>query len=435
MFREVWSALTGVPEPAARVEITGPPDVLPSIFPVTQLATVSVVSALAAADDDADLTVDTRHVGAAFRSERYLRVDDEPAADPFDPLSAFFRTADGWVRLHANYPWHRERLLGVLGVDNDREAVAAAVARWPGLVLEDAIAGVGGCAAVVRTPAESRSHPQGKLVAALPLLELGRAGDAPARAMGRPPRVLDLTRVIAGPVCTRTLAAHGADVLRIDRPDMPEPEFLSNDALVGKRSAFLDLRDPTDRAQLDALVADADVVVQGYRPGALDAFGLDPDALAARHPGLVVLTLSAWGHDGPWSGRRGFDSLVQAASGIAVLERVSGSETPGALPAQILDHATGYLAAAAVLVALRRQQREGGSWRARLSLSQTASWLLRQPRRAIPTVDEIDPTPYLVDLASGERKVTVVTPPGQINGRPLAWPSPPPTLGADAPQW
>jgi hypothetical protein len=435
MFREVWSALTGVPEPAARVEITGPPDVLPSIFPVTQLATVSVVSALAAADDDADLTVDTRHVGAAFRSERYLRVDDQLAGDPFDPLSAFFRTADGWIRLHANYPWHRDRLLGVLGVDADPDAVASAVAAWPGLVLEDAIAGAGGCAAVVRTPAEGRAHPQGKLVAALPLLELGRVGEAPARPTGRPPRVLDFTRVIAGPVCTRTLAAHGADVLRIDSPEMPEPEFLSNDALVGKRSAFLDLRDPTDRAQLDALVADADVVVQGYRPGALDAFGLDPDALVARHPGLVVLTLSAWGHDGPWSGRRGFDSLVQAATGIAVLERVSGGNPPGALPAQVLDHATGYLAAAAVLVALRRQQAEGGSWRARLSLSQTASWLLRQPRRAIPNVAEIDATPYLVDLVRGERKVTVVAPPGQINGRPLTWPGPPPTLGADEPRW
>jgi crotonobetainyl-CoA:carnitine CoA-transferase CaiB-like acyl-CoA transferase len=247
--------------------------------------------------------------------------------------------------------------------------------------------------------------------------------------------VLDLTRVIAGPVCTRTLAAHGADVLRIDRPDMPEPAFLANDALVGKRSAFLDLRDPTDRAQLDVLVADADVVVQGYRPGALDAFGLAPETLVERHPGLVVLTLSAWGHDGPWSGRRGFDSLVQAASGISVLERARGSDAPGALPAQVLDHATGYLGAAAVLVALGRQRREGGSWRARLSLSQTASWLLRQPRRAIPMVDEIDPTPYLVDLASGARKVTVVTPPGAINGRPLAWPSPPPTLGADEPRW
>jgi CoA-transferase family III len=435
MFREIWTALTGDPEPAARVEVTGPPDVLASIFPVTQLATVSVVAALAAAADDADLTVDTDHVGVAFRSERYARVDDRPAGDPFAPLSAFFRTADGWIRLHANYPWHRDRLLGVLGVGDDREAVAAAVAAWPGLVLEDAIAAAGGCASVVRTPAESRAHRQGKLVAALPLLELTRVGDAPRRPAGRRPRVLDLTRVIAGPVCTRTLAAHGADVLRIDRPDLPELESLTGDALLGKRSAFLDLRDASGREQLDALVADADVVVQGYRPGALDAFGLDPDALVARHPGLVVLTLSAWGHVGPWSGRRGFDSLVQAASGISVLEKASGSDTPGALPAQVLDHATGYLAAAAVLVGLRRQEREGGSWRARLSLSQTASWLLRQPRRAIPTVDELDPAPYLVDLEGGGHHVSVVAPPGRIDDRPLAWPGAPPTLGADEPQW
>ena len=435
MFREIWTALTGDPEPAARVEITGPPDVLPSIFPVTQLATVSVVSSLAAADERAEITVDTRHVAAAFRSERYLRVDGAGGGDPFDPLSGFFPTADGWIRLHANYAWHRERLLGVLGVEPDRDAVAAAVAGWPGLVLEDAIAGAGGCAAVVRTPAEARAHPQGKLVAALPLLEVARVGDAPARVEGLRPRVLDLTRVIAGPVCTRTLAAHGADVLRIDSPEMPEPAFFANDALVGKRSAFLDLRDPADRSQLDALVADADVVVQGYRPGALDPFGLAPGALVERHPGLVVLSLSAWSHDGPWSGRRGFDSLVQAATGIAVLERAGPGAPPGVLPAQILDHATGYLAAAAVLVALRRQRATGGSWHARLSLAQTAAWLLRQPRRAIPTVDDVEPGPYLVDLRRGEQVVTVVAPPGALDGHPLAWPGPPPILGADAAEW
>jgi len=176
--------------------------------------------------------------------------------------------------------------------------------------------------------------------------------------------------------------------------------------------------------------------VQGYRPGALDAFGLDPDALVERHPGLVVLSLSAWGHDGPWSGRRGFDSLVQAASGIAVLERVAGpGDPPGVLPAQILDHATGYLAAAAVLVALRRQRQEGGSWRARLSLAQTPPGLLRPPRRSVPAVEEIDPGPYLVDLRRGEHEVTVVAPPGALDGHPLVWPGPPPTLGADAATW
>ena len=427
MFTEIWTALTGTPEPAARVQITGPPETLPSVFPITQLATVAVVSSLAAAAPDADITVDTRHVAAAFRSERYLRVDGELGGDPFDPLSRFFRAADGWVRLHANYPWHRDALLGVLGVAADRDAVADAVARWPALVLEDAIAGAGGCGNAVRTPAEGRAHPQGKLVAALPLLELDRVGDAPARPSGRAPRVLDLTRVIAGPVCTRTLAAHGADVLRVDSPAMPEPEFLVNDALVGKRSTFLDLRAPAHRDTFESLLADADVVVQGYRPGALDAFGLDAASLVERHPGLVVLTLSAWGHDGPWSGRRGFDSLVQAATGIAVLERMSGEEMPGVLPAQVLDHTTGYLAAAAVLTALRAQRRDGGSWHARLSLAQTASWVLRQPRRAVPHVDELDATPALVDLADGDRTVTVVSPPGTIDGRPLAWPRPPPT--------
>ncbi len=436
MFTEVWTALTGHPEPAARVHITGPAEVLPSLFPITQLATVSVVSSLAAAAPDADITVDTRHVAAAFHSERYLRIDGRAGDDPFNPLSRFFRAADGWVRLHANYPWHRERLLEMLGVDADPDAVATAVARWPALELEDAVVAAGGCAVAVRTPAEWRSHPQGKLVASRPLLSLDRVGDAPARPSDRAPRVLDLTRVIAGPVCTRTLAAHGADVLRVDSPAMPEPEFLVNDALVGKRSTFLDLRAPESRETLESLLADADVVVQGYRPGALDEFGLDAATLVERHPGLVVLDLSAWGPEGPWSGRRGFDSLVQAASGIGVLERVSGEAMPGTMPAQVLDHATGYLAAAAVLVALRSQRTEGGSWHAQVSLAQTAAWVLRQPRRGVPRVDELDATPSLVQLIDGDRSITLVAPPGTIDDRQLSWPRPPPSsLGADPPRW
>ena len=295
MFTEIWTALTGTPEPAARVQITGPPETLPSVFPITQLATVAVVSSLAAAAPDADITVDTRHVAAAFRSERYLRVDGELGGDPFDPLSRFFRAADGWVRLHANYPWHRDALLGVLGVAADRDAVADAVARWPALVLEDAIAGAGGCGNAVRTPAEGRAHPQGKLVAAMPLLELDRVGDAPARPSGRAPRVLDLTRVIAGPVCTRTLAAHGADILRVDSPAMPEPEFLVNDTLVGKRSTFLDLARPAPR---HVRVAARRRRRRGAGLPAGRARHVRPRRrvpLVERHPGLVVLTLSARG--------------------------------------------------------------------------------------------------------------------------------------------
>jgi crotonobetainyl-CoA:carnitine CoA-transferase CaiB-like acyl-CoA transferase len=271
----------------------------------------------------------------------------------------------------------------------------------------------------------------------LELVPSGRA--APKRVLTGPLpagglRVLDLTRVIAGPVCTRTLAAHGAEVLRIDSPQLPENEHHTLDSLVGKRSALLDLQLAEHRRRLDDLIAGADVLVQGYRPGALARFGLAPDELIARRPGLVVLSLSAWGHTGPWADRRGFDSLVQAASGIAHCES-SGGAAPGWLPAQLLDHATGYLGAAAVMTALAHRYSDGLGCHARVSLAQTAAWLLQQPMRPKTSSVEIDPTPYSVDLDGPAGAVTLISPPGRLGGRQLEWPSPPARYGADMPQW
>ena len=193
--------------------------------------------------------------------------------------------------------------------------------------------------------------------------------------------MLDLTRVIAGPVATRYLAALGADVLRLDPPEHPELRSQAYDQLLGKRSALLDFGAPGGSARLHELLAGADVLVHGYRPHALDRFGLAPQALAERHPGLVVVSLSAWGRSGPWGERRGFDSIVQAASGIAVTESPDG-ERPGALPCQLLDHGTGYLCAAAVLRALAAQATRGGTLFRELSLARTGYWLLGQPRAA-----------------------------------------------------
>ncbi len=234
--------------------------------------------------------------------------------------------------------------------------------------------------------------------------------------------MLDLTRVIAGPVATRTLAAHGADVLRLDAPDRPEIRCHALDTLPGKRSALLDLHDHATR---EDLLRGADVVVTGYRPGALDRFGLDPEALAQRHPGLVIVTLSAWGHGGPWAARRGFDSLVQAACGIA-----AEAGSPGVLPAQVLDHATGYLGAAAALLALAAQRREGGTRHVRLALAGTAAWLQGLPRVPLDA-DEIDPAPWLQTVGP----LTLAAPPGEVDGTPLRWPDPPPAFGTATPAW
>ncbi|MBC2866527.1 CoA transferase [Streptomyces mexicanus] len=452
-----WSALGGDPALLRRITVVEREGALGARLPVRESARACVSAcALAAAELAARrhglaevpaVRVDDGAVATAFTSERHLLVDGR-APVSFAPLSRFWRTGDGWVRTHANYPHHRERLLSALGLSAsglsagrmpqgrgsqdpvspgrvslgagaseaagaqavgaqaaewnpvEVEAVAAALAERSAFDVEQAVYAAGGLAVALRTPQEWAAHPQGAAVAALPLVERARLDDARARVLPLPPvtgtpllpaaglRVLDLTRVIAGPVATRTLALLGADVLRVDTPRLPELPDQHADTGFGKRSAVLDLA--ADRAAFEDLLAEADVVVTGYRPGALDRFGLTPRALAARRPGLIVAQLSAWGGTGPWAGRRGFDSLVQVATGIAAVEGRPGQ--PGALPAQALDHGTGYLLAAAVPRALTEQSYEGGSRLVRLSLARTAAWLTAKapgadadgPGRAVP---------------------------------------------------
>jgi hypothetical protein len=408
LVAEVVGAV-GLGEPArftvaGRTGLGGP-------LPVPGLAAGAVAAQLLAARTltgaaGSPLELDAAHVGLAFRSERYVRLDGRPVGLGFAPLSRFWRTADGWIRLHGNYPHHRAAAVRVLGED-----VEAAAGRWAAEDLEAAVVEAGGAAAAVRTRAHWSAHPQGRVVHELPLLTLRRSADGPPRpATLEGLRVLDLTRVIAGPVATRTLASHGADVLRIDGPRFPDDPDGLLDTGPGKRHVTLDLASADGRRTVEDLLATADVVVQGYRPGALDAFGLDPAALAERHPHLVVVRLSAWGVAGPWAHRRGFDSLVQAATGIAVT--CGGPEAPGVLPAQALDHATGHLAAAVVLSALARRGTEGGGWHGELSLAQTAHWLLGAGPGSEDVVEEPDPSPYLLELPSERGTVAVIGPPG-----------------------
>lgn len=286
-------------------------------------------------------------------------------------------------------------------------------------------------------------------MAARPLVERGRLDSAPARVLapiGTAPllpaagiRVLDLTRVIAGPVATRTLALLGADVLRVDAPRLPELPDQHADTGFGKRSAVLDLT--ADRSAFEELLAGADVVVTGYRPGALDRFGLSPEALAERRPGVVVAQLSAWGAYGPWGERRGFDSLVQVATGIAAIE--GSAAEPGALPAQALDHGTGYLLAAGVLRALSDQVREGGSRFVRLALARTAGWLMSGAEQGQETPvsgsaydDAYDgPEAWLAERDSALGRLRYALPPVSFAGGPVDWARPPGVWGKDRPQW
>jgi crotonobetainyl-CoA:carnitine CoA-transferase CaiB-like acyl-CoA transferase len=378
----------------------------------------------------------------------------------FAALSRFWPAADGWVRTHANYPWHRDALLSALGTPDDVDAVGAAIAEMRAHDVEERVFTAGGIAAAVREVDEWRAHAQGQALAAEPLIGHRMIGDAARRT--RPSselpasgiRVLDLTRVIAGPVCTRYLAALGADVLRVDpprHPDMQRGEVA--DTLLGKRSAMLDLSSGDGSATLHQLLARADAVVCGYRPGALDRFGLTEDALATRHPGLVVVYLDAWGHRGPWQHRRGFDSVVQAPTGISSAESVDGAQ-PGALPCQLLDHGTGYLAAAALLDGLYRQNIHGGTHIRRLSLARTAAWLTSSRSASgsrSASAENVENSssrsasgsafaenghpPWLVELESAVGPVTAVAPPGTLGERPLQWPAPLTGYGNDPPLW
>ncbi len=386
----------------------------------------------------------TGHVAAAVRSEAYLRRGGEAFGSGFAPLSRFWRAADGWVRTHANYQWHRDALLRALGAADDAAAVRAAISNLPSGEIEERVFEAGGVAAAVRSADEWRRQPQGRAVADLRLIEGRRIGDAPPR--GRPAgalpasgvRVLDLTRVIAGPVCTRYLAALGADVLRVDPPQLPELPLSAHEGLLGKRSALLDARIPSGVTRLHELLHAADVLVHGYRPHALSRYGLNPATVAERHPGLVVASISAWGAAGPWGARRGFDSIVQAACGIALAESADG-ERPGAMPCQLLDHGTGYLCAAAVLDSLRLQAAQGGSHLRELSLARTASWLLSQPRAdtrpALSGPRRGTSRQWLTSIASEEGTVTAVAPPGQFDGHNLGWHRPLSRYGGDRAQW
>lgn len=445
----VWSALGGDPALLTRVSAVERSAALPARLPVRGLARACVgACALAAAELGARRTggevpavrVDDGAVATAFVSERHLLVDGR-APETFAPLSRFWRTADGWVRTHANYPHHRARLLSALGVPEDPDAVAAALAERSAREVEETVYAAGGLAVALRTPEMWAADEQGVEVAERPLVERGRLDSAPARVLtpvGRDPllpaaglRVLDLTRVIAGPVATRTLALLGADVLRVDAPGLPELADQHADTGFGKRSALLDL--PAGRDVFEELLATADVVVTGYRPGALDRFGLTPEALAERRPGVVVAQLSAWGAYGPWGGRRGFDSLVQVATGVAAVEGSSAGR-PGALPAQALDHGTGYLLAAGVLRALGEQAEVGGSRVVRVALARTAGWLLAA-RGGAGASGDVPVGQWLAERDSPLGRLRYALSPVVFEGGPRDWSRPPGRWGADSARW
>ncbi len=443
-----WEALGGPREALDALRVGGEDEILAGPLPCGSAAVACVGAALLAGRELAiarrsevrEVSLDRADVQASVTSERYVRVDGRPVGAPFAPLSRWLRTADGWVRTHGNYPHHKAALIRALEITSqDPEGAQAAAQGRAAEELEEAVFLEGGCAAALRSPAQWGAHPAGEAIAGRGLLDHNRFGEG-ARRLGPVERasqaasgvrVLDLTRVIAGPVAGRTLAALGAEVLRLDAPDAVELDLHVLDTAVGKRSARLDLRTPDGREQLERLLAQADVVLQGYRPGALARLGLDPERLATAHPHLAVVSLSAWGEDGPWGNRRGFDSLVQAGAGIATTVTPPDAPIPGALPAQLLDHGTGQLAAAAALLCLAGRERGDGGTHTRLALARTAGWLLGLPRETARPETKPASAARTVNFDD----VTLVAPPGRFDGQEPSWRNGPPVFGADAPSF
>ena len=451
----IWSAAGCPADALTRVDLTGTDPVLPSSFRVGSAAQAAIAaSALAAAEVDRQrsgreqrVAVDMRHAAIEFRSEQYLRVDGEKPGDLWDAIAGAYPCGDGrWVRLHTNFPHHRDGVLRLLDCAYDREAVGKALKAWEAEAFETAAAEAGLVVTMMRSFAEWDAHPQGAAVAALPLITIERIGDAPPEQLspGALPlsgvKVLDLTRVIAGPVCGRALAAHGADVLRVHGPHLPSFDLLDIDTGRGKLSTHLDLRDDAGRQTLRGLLQRADVFVQGYRPNAMARHGFGPEQAAEIRPGIVYVSLSAYGHAGPWAQRRGFDSLVQTASGINRAEaQAAGINKPKPLPCQAIDHSSGYLMAFGAMVGLMRRATEGGSWHVRVSLAQTGRWLRHLGRLenglACPDPTFEDVADLLEDRNSGFGRLTAVRHAGILSDTPPNWARPSAPRGSHPPSW
>jgi crotonobetainyl-CoA:carnitine CoA-transferase CaiB-like acyl-CoA transferase len=455
-LREILAA--GGIEAPAMPEIVGADPVLPTRYRVGTAGAAALAALGLAVVRFGELrglprqriAVDLRAAAVSLRSGRYLRVDGRPPPPVWDPLSGFYPVRDGWISIHCNFANHRDAALKVLQASSDREEAEKESFRWQGEELEDAIHAAAGCAGFVRSADDWERHPQAKEVALRPLMEIVRIGDAPSESIGkgnRPlegVRVLDLTRVLAGPTCARSLAEHGADVLKISAAHLPDSGLMDMDTGIGKLSARLDLRRNEDAAKLRELVKECDVFSQSYRPGALAARGFSPEALAALRPGIVCVSLSAWDTSGPWRGRRGFDSIVQAVSGMAHSSGKCASQDgkPQLLPVSAIDYVSGYLMAFGATVALERRAREGGSWLVRVALARVGKWIADRGLLPEDVVKEIpaelaenELQALMADMDTPAGRIRYLRPVVQLSRTPPYWSRPPVPLGTHPPAW
>ena len=455
ILADLWTLAGGEPSVLDDVILTGEEPQLPSSFRVAAAAQASIAAAgLAAAHiwklrngQSQGVAVDMRHAVVECRSERYLRVDGKPPPPAWDIIAGIYRTGDQrYVRLHTNFRHHRDAVCKVLNCKPERDQVQAALMAWDGEAFETAAYAAGGVVAMMRSHDEWSASPHARALAGLPVISIEKIGEAAPKPWpeGSRPlegvRVLDLSRVIAGPVAGRTLAVHGADVLLISGPDLPAIPWLTIDTGRGKLTSFVELGSEQGRGVLRDLLASADIFSQGYRPRAIAGLGFSPQDAARINPGIVYVSLSAYGHAGPWAERRGFDSLVQTSTGFNHAEgQAAGIEGPKELPAQMLDHATGYLMAFGAMMAKARQSREGGSWHVRVSLAQSGRWLWNLGRLAdgFETADLPGEAvkPFSEQLPSGFGPLQAISHSAALSRTPAFWARPAMPLGSHPPHW
>ncbi|MEQ8695447.1 MAG: CoA transferase, partial [Bauldia litoralis] len=396
--------------------------------------------------------IDARHAAAALRSTSYMQRPDSKGRwqavvnknhEAMIQITQPWPTKDGrWFLPHFGLPHLQQRVLGVLGCEPNPQSVAAAVAKWDALDLEAAIDEIRACGAMVRSNPEWLATEHGQVLAAKPIVEIEKIAESdpePLPAGDRPlagVKGLDLTRILAGPIASRTLAEHGADILMVTAERLPQIAEHVMDTSHGKRSCFLDLAKADDAATLKALAAEADVFSQGYRPGMLQKLGFGPEDLAAARPGIVYVSISCFGAGGPFSHRAGWEQVAQTVTGIAQEQR---PDRPALLPAAANDYTTGYLAAYGVMLALARRAREGGSYHVRVSLCQSGMFIYRQGKVAYDRPD--------MDLADGELDALRIEsrpasgplrhlgPILKMSETPPRWARPTPVLGGDRPEW
>jgi hypothetical protein len=333
------------------------------------------------------VAIDLDVAAATLKAGELVRLDGKPVTQETSPATGFYQSGDGrWLRLHGGA--QEARLLDLLNAKHDAKAVMEGVSKWNGLALEDAMAFMRLCGSVVRTEEEWRLSPHGRMQGApIMLKKIGaaqplRLGTSETPLSGL--RVLDVSRYLSGPLCAGLLAQHGAEVLAVRTQRLADDRASQLYTDAGKRKIALDLAKPAEAEMLRKLAREADVFVDSNRVGALAGLGFSPASLAHIAPGIVHVSISAFGGEGPWAQRRGFEDVVQAATGLAAEQgaftgarRKAGHEAqPELIPAQLLATLTGQLAAAGTVAALMRRIREGGSWRVETSLAATSSWLI-----------------------------------------------------------